>query len=335
MGSRVGRERVRGAFALLLALCGAGGADASVVVRDEGSASFEPAASVCVAAADRASLPDVLLVRLRSAAFPGAAEADAAIHVPKGFDVTRRPGLVVYFHGWQGCVRASLESEATTCGDGGDPRPGSGLAEQIDAAAVNAVLIAVELRVDRSTGEPGELAMPGGLRALLDEALGEQLSPRLGCPLLLDAIDRVEIIAHSGGYQAAASALRFGDVPAIAEVDLLDALYGGDETFARFVGEGLARYDPRAVGRRFVNLYTCCGGTLAPSRTLAEAVAGAAARSGWPRAVSFDDADAELERSALESPFVFKRVPQAHGDLPRAYVRSLVEAAGFAPIRRK
>lgn len=287
-----------------------------------------PGRSACEG--NRPPLPDVLTYSLREAAFPGSDGPDVAVHVPPGFDGTRKPGVVVYFHGWLGCAAAALGDDDTPCSEGGDPHRAGGLSAQVDAANVNALLLAVELRVDRSTGEPGRMAMPAGLRRLLRELFAEHLSGPLGCAIDVDELDRVVVIAHSGGYQAAASVLELGDVPQITEVDLLDALYGADEVFAAWLRDGLATFDPRFVGKRFVDLYTCCGGTLAQSRALAALGREAAARSEWGQALHDDDGEGDLERSDLTHAVVFKRVPREHSDLPRAYVKLLLEAAGFA-----
>jgi hypothetical protein len=255
------------------------------------------------------------------------------VHVPPGFDGTRRPGVVLYFHGWNGCADNALASSDMPCVDGGDPRPSADLAEQIDRAHVNALLVAVELRVDLPSGEPGQLAMPGGLRDLLRELFASRLNDRLGCALAVDALDRVVMIAHSGGYQAAASALLYGDVPQITEVDLLDALYGADDVFSRWVSDVV---DDPAARLRFVDLYTSAGGTRDRSRQLA-----ALARERLGRSESEDpgdgplyddDRERELPESALASPIVFQRVPHEHSSLPRAYVTLLLQGAGFAPI---
>jgi hypothetical protein len=45
-----------------------------------------------------------------------------------------------------------------------------------------------------------------------------------------------------------------------------------------------------------------------------------------------DDGDEDLSEEDLAHPLVFKRVPRDHSLLPRAYVRSLVESAGFARL---
>jgi hypothetical protein len=282
---------------------------------------------------DREPLPDTLTYSLRAGAFPGTDASDVAVHVPLGFDASRRPGVVVYFHGWQGCVVAALGEGDSLCADGGDPRRGAALAAQVDAARVNALLVAVELRVDLPTGEPGQLAMPGGLRGLLRELFAEHLADPLGCTLEVEGLDRVVVIAHSGGYQAAASVLQFGDVPEITEVDLLDALYGAEETFSAWIRHGVGLFDPRLRGpMRFIDLYTCCGGTVERSRAMASVARDAAAAAGWRQAVYDDDGVDDLDERALAHSIVFKRVPRAHPELPRAYVQVLLESAGFARI---
>ncbi|MBV9947155.1 MAG: hypothetical protein JOZ69_09930 [Myxococcales bacterium] len=315
---------------VLIAALGAGGPDASARDPGRGGRSPSRARSACEGA--RGPLAETLTFRLRSAAFPGAAEADVAAHVPAGFDGTRRPGAVLYFHGWLGCVRASLSSGETPCVEGGDARAGGELAAQLDAARVNALLVAIELRVDRASGEPGRMAMPGGLRMLLDELLREHLAGPLGCALEVDALDRVVVVAHSGGYQAAAAVLQFGDLPSIREVVLLDALYGAEPPFATWVERAIQGFDPRTPAPRFVDLYTCCGGTLERSRSLARAGQATAARAGWGGAVLYEDEAAELAPAELEHAIVIRRVPRPHGDLPGAYVRPILEKAGFPPL---
>jgi hypothetical protein len=297
------------------------------------AASHEPTKRASACAGARAPLPDALMLRLKSGAFPGGDHPDVAVHVPAGFDATRRPGLVVYFHGWQGCVGAALSADDVPCDDAALPRSGADLAHQIDAARVNAILVAIELRVDAPTGEPGQTAMPAGARDLLQELFADHLAGPLGCTVPIDALDRIVLVAHSGGYQALASVVARGDLPQVTEVDLLDALYGVPEVFLRWIADDVERFDPRqSAGLRFVDLYTCCGGTADRSLWMAGEVKSALARVGLEGAIRVDDRDGELDSPALASPVVFKRVPRPHGELPRAYMRALIEAAGFARI---
>jgi hypothetical protein len=281
----------------------------------------------------RPRLPDAVTFRLRNRAFAGSEHPDVAVHVPPGFDATRRPGLVLYFHGWQGCVEAALAPADVACADGGPMRPGSNLAAQVDSARINAVVVAIETRPEAQTGEPGELAMPGAPRDLLQELFTERLSEPIGCAIDVDRFDRVVVLAHSGGYQALASVLETGDLPRITEVILLDSLYGAESVFVRWAADDAARFDSRiGAGLRFVDLYTCCGGTVRASRSTAERFKEVFASQGIGEAVYDDDSDHAFDPAALRRAVVFKRVPDEHSDLPRVYVRPLLENAGFARL---
>jgi hypothetical protein len=278
------------------------------------------------------AVPRQLSLHLESGAFPGSAAPDVELHVPAGFDASRRPGVLLYVPGWMGCAAAALASQDTPCREGGDPRPAASIAAQVDAARVNAVVIAVELRADMPTGEPGQLSTPGMLRRLLKDVFAEGRDA-VGCSIDVEQIDRVVVVAHSGGYQAAAAAISAGDVPQIREVVLLDALYGAQEAFARWVRDaaaGFASSTPEASRLRWVDLYTCCAGTAEPSKALAHTLAPSLAAAGGE--VTLDDGTGDLEAPTLDRSVVFKRVPRPHAELPRTYLRAVVEAAGFARL---
>lgn len=292
----------------------------------------------------RTDLPETLVFDLQSGAFPGSGHPDVAVHVPRGFDATRRPGLLVYFHGWQGCVEAAMRAGDVSCHEGGDRQPGSAIASQIDQAGVNALAVAVELRPEMSTGEPGNLASPGAFHELLRELLTERLAPYLGCAVEVDALDRVVLVAHSGGYQAAASVLALGDVPEIREVVLLDALYGAQDIFLRWMRD--TADDDRNLAeprRRFVDIYTCCSGTAEASRAMAETARRGSSdvmlvvptlddRPALATPTLLDGGDCELDDAALTHRWLFERVARSHDALPRTYVTVIARAAGFAKL---
>lgn len=313
MASRRGAR----SLALVALLAAAAARDAT---SDGWRAGYDRLRSACEGA--RAPLPAVLSYELPAGAFPGSGHADVAVHVPPGFDAARRPGLVLYLHGWNGCVQSALADEDVPCTDGGAPRTAAQLAAQLDAARVNAVLVAIELRVDRSSGEPGQLAMPADVHALLRALFSERMADPLGCSVEVDALDPIVVISHSGGYQAAASMLKFGDLPHVREVVLLDSLYGAQDVFDDWLSH-------RADRARFVDLYTAGGGTLARSRAMARRTLD---DPELRDRVYDDDTDAPLDPAALAHPIVFKRVPLAHAELPRTYVRPLLEAVGFARL---
>lgn len=314
----------------LVAAANATDADARSAAR-RASRATSVRATACTGA--RLPIPPLIFARLRTAAFPEDPFPSVAVHVPPGFDAADHPGLVVYLHGWQGCVEAALGGTSTPCEDAGELRSPSNLAAQIDDARVNAVLVAFELRRNASTGEVGGLAVPGQGRAALRELFTEVLAAPLGCTLEVDSLDRIVLIAHSGGYQAAASLLAYGDLSAVREVVLLDSLYGAESVFARWIAADVDRFDLRLAARlRFVDLYTCCGGTAERSLEFARTTAEVLARAGLESSIRVDDASTELDPAMLDAPLVFKRVSRAHGELPRVYVEPVLRSAGFAPI---
>ncbi len=263
------------------------------------------------------------LLDLRSRAFADADGPAVAVHVPPGFDAGRGPGVILYFHGWNGCVRVALGDEDAPCVEDGPDRTASSLAAQLDEARVNALLVAIELRPDVASGDPGRLAEPGRVRGLLRELFVEHLALHLGRILDVDALGPTVVVAHSGGYQAAAATLALGGVR-VDDVVLLDALYGADDVFGSAVRGGVALLD----------LYTCCGGTDGHSRALAAALAATrdAGAQGADGAM-IDDGEADLDPTTLTHTVFFKRVPASHARLPQLYARAVFHALGEGPRR--
>jgi len=263
------------------------------------------------------------LLDLRSRAFADADGPAVAVHVPPALDAGRGPGVIIYFHGWNGCVRVALGDEDAPCVEDGPDRTASSLAAKLDEARVNAMLVAIELRPDVASGDPGRLAEPGRVRALLRELFVEHLALPLGRILDVDALGPTVVVAHSGGYQAAAATLALGGVR-VDDVVLLDALYGADDVFGSAVRSGVGLLD----------LYTCCGGTDGHSRALAAALATTREEGGAERADGemIDDGDADLDPTTLTHTVFFKRVPAAHAQLPQLYARVVFDRA-LADVR--
>jgi hypothetical protein len=269
--------------------------------------------------ADRSPRARTWLLDLRSRAFADADGPAVGVHVPPRFDAGRGPGVILYFHGWNGCVRVALGDEDAPCVEDGPDRAASSLAAQLDESGVNAMLVGIELRPDVASGDPGGLAEPGRVRALLRELFVEHLALPLGRTIDVDALGPTIVVAHSGGYQAAAATLALGGVR-VDDVVLLDALYGADDVFGSAVRGGV----------RLLDLYTCCGGTDGHSRALAAALA--PTRDGTARdakgdggeghrSALIDDGDADLDPTTLTHTVFFKRVPAAHARLPQLYAR--------------
>lgn len=287
----------------------------------------------CQGARDASAIAPVLFYNLTNAPFPGTAHPDVAVHVPVGFDGTRRPGLIVFFHGFDNCVANVMGSVDTPCTTGGAARDALHLVDQIDAAHVNAILVAVEIDFDQSTGNPGQLTTPGNFHALLHELFTDHLNAVIGCTLDVADLDRVVVSSHSGGYQAAAATIAHGQVPQLREIDLLDSLYGEIPTFDGWVQTNVKRFDPmRADELRWVDVYTSTGGTDANSRTMSASAATWLSGAGLSASYFDDDTTATLVPADYAHPVIFKHSALPHGDVPKYYVQELAQASGFAPL---
>lgn len=142
------------------------------------------------------------------------------------FDPAGSPLILVYLHGNQ----TQLER---------DVRDRQRVPEQLAKSGLNAVLLAPQLAFDAQDSSPGRFAEQDFFGEFLEEAF-MTLATWLendACASQLRAA-KILLVAYSGGYQAAANALRNGGVnEVIAGVVLLDALYGCEEYFADFMRE--------------------------------------------------------------------------------------------------
>ena len=279
------------------------------------------------------TLPSPLSFTLAHGAFPGSGHPDVAVHVPAGYDACAPQGAIVYFHGFHNCVLNAIGSTATECTSGAGARTAHHLVEQLDAAHVNALLIAVEVAYDEASGATGALASEGGLGDLLSELFDDHLGAMLGRPTSLADLDRVVLASHSGGYTAVARALDRGHVPGVREVMLFDSLYGEIPVYDGYTVDQLARFDPSSAGAlRFAVVYTDGGGTDANSRALGGRIETGLATLGHPEWLLFDDTTATLDAAAFEHPLLVKHSMLSHDGVVLYYFQRFVSAAGFAPL---
>ena len=151
-------------------------------------------------------------------------ERRVLLHIPGGFDPARPALIVVYFHG-QG---ATLER---------DVLGRQQVARQVIDSGLNAVLVAPQFALDAADSSSGNFWRPGRFARFLEEAAG-RLAHLAGDPRLTGVFRaaRVVLVAYSGGYQPAAYTLdRGGADHRMRGVILLDALYGHEDTFAKWI----------------------------------------------------------------------------------------------------
>ena len=165
--------------------------------------------------------------------------------------------FVVHFHGHNSSVeRATVAHQ---------------LREQLYDSKQNAILVVPELAVMTPDSAAGKLELPGAFTRMLDDVLTtlatREARNALGAsaPGAFAQTGRVCISAHSGGYHAAACAIRNGGAPSVHEVYLFDALYADTDVFRDWVIAGRGR--PMASRHKLVSYYTA-GSTEANTRRL-------------------------------------------------------------------
>ncbi len=296
---------------------------------DADTADASDASTSCPAPA----LDPVLPFQLTHAAYPGSGHPDVAVHVPPGFDPCNRPSLVLFFHGFENCVVNAVGSTDSVCTPGSPARVALHLAEQLDGAGVNAILVAPELTFDADTGNPGNLANPGEVRAMLSELLVDKLSPLLGVSLDVPDLDRIVVASHSGGYWATARTLAVGGIN-VDEVELFDSLYGQYSTYTDWTTSDVSLFDPSKLpARRFSMIWTSGGGTYTLSEQLETNVASALSSAGLDSLLFFQEATAPTPTDAeLAHPFVFKHSGLSHYGVPLYYFERVLAASDIASI---
>jgi len=249
---------------------------------------------------------DIVPLVLDHAPFPGTPDRpNAVVYVPDGYDASRSSGAIIFLHGWFNCATNVIKPTNSSCGAG--VRNAYNLANQLDDANKNALLIVPELAYDRASGDPGALATPGTFAAMLDEIATE---------LALPAPDYLVVASHSGGYRAAAAIARDA---AIDELWLLDSLYGETTTFDAFA---------QAAPARFADIYTVGGGTYANSQAMATRA------HGWVDATELTDDRGQklLTDDDFARTLVFKQSGLSHDNVPRYYVGRLIATSGLAEL---
>lgn len=146
------------------------------------------------------------------------------VSMPHRFSGYQTAYIVVFLHGNQ----STLER---------DVRDRQQVPDQLAASGLNAVLVAPQFAVDALDSSSGRFATPGFFNRFLLEAADKIGAWRHSHPLARKLKNaKVILVAYSGGYNAAADALRVGGAEKrIKGIILLDALYGQEQTFADFM----------------------------------------------------------------------------------------------------
>lgn len=252
---------------------------------------------------------------LEHAAFHHPGVPSVAVHAGPGFDPRAPLHLVVFLHGYNGCVTVLMAPGKARCAPRMAARDGWDLGRHHDAAGTGSLLIVPQLGFANRDSRPGAFGKAGGFRAFLEELLSETLAERLGGGRRLRDIASLTLVAHSAGYQAALAIAERGGVRGwLRAIVLLDALYSDTNRYARLLES------PSARGLRFVSLYLQRGAPRRENERLYRRL-----RSVFGNAVSDVDTD-DLERGVSQHRIVFGLGRPPHARLPEHHLASLVRA---------
>ena len=258
-----------------------------------------------------------MAAQLTHAAYRTVGSPSVIVHAPAGFDARAPLRLVVFLHGYNGCVSVLMGRGEVACKPGDRPREGWDLGRYHDAAHTNSLFVVPQLAYLKRDGRPGAFARPGGFRAFLEELLAGPLAPLLGGPRKLADVARIDLMAHSAGYQTALAIMEEGGLAAglLQSVVLFDALYAETPRFARYVAQHARQ------GLRFVVISLANGIPDRESRLLAAALR---AKLGKAQVIT-TDASGIAQTVALH-PIVIAQGKPPHRLVPAAHLAEVLAA---------
>jgi hypothetical protein len=259
-------------------------------------------------------------------AFPRQSWPGVVVVAPAGFHVEKPVRVVVWIRGLHNCATNVVRDQDGECTPDGGLRDSFQLAAQLQVSSRNALLIVPELDYDSDNDDPGTLATPEGLNALLTETLNN-LKPWLG-HIALGDLAPVVVAAHSAGWSSQTAILQAAGTP-VDEVWQFDSFFDGIQPVVDWIQLNPDDFVGQPPTRRLVNIYTDL--TESDSQNLAQTAA-----VDWlpdSGAVLDDRTTADIPDDALRLGLVFKASALGHNDVPRVWFRRLLLTSPTLPSR--
>ena len=179
------------------------------------------------------------------------------VYLPSAFDPSaKKLRLVVMFHGFKNCIDSYVSDGGRICTPGGEQRTGYDVPAQVERSGTGAIVVVPQLAFDTTSSDPGKIGKIGGLKRFVKELVEEALVPAIGAHAY-DDVERIMLIASSGGYQGLLPALANGRVEKIRDVYLLDAFYVDTSALTAFLRERPEAFRPDAPDPRHFGLVFC------------------------------------------------------------------------------
>lgn len=224
--------------------------------------------------------------------------------------IVQRPSLwseevdvVLYLHGYSGCIEVLAATGPASCLPRGRATQGWGLLDAHREAGGASWLVMPQLAFRARDGSPGAWRRRGEASRFVAEVVARIASD---AGRSAPRVRSVLVAAHSAAFETTMAIVRSGEVESLRSVVLFDALYVGGPTFERWVLE--------RPERSLVTLYT--GGTTAlRNAELARSL----------RRTAAERLDVEPEPFVVRpGRVVVARARSSHQDVPRRFLATVL-----------
>jgi hypothetical protein len=263
------------------------------------------AALWCIAAPLRAEDVVVRLDHLANAPYAPVEGAPQVI-VQRPSATAREVDIVLYLHGYDGCIEVLAASSPAPCRPGESSRQGWDLLRTHREAQTATWFVLVQLAFSSRNGRPGRFAREGQVARFLEEVVARVAETRGEAA---PSVRSVTLAAHSAAFETSLAVVRQGGLGArLQTVLLLDAMYSGGPAFLYWAAE--------APSHTLVALATPAG---TPARR-AEALRS----STRPLRTRVITGDAEQLARVHRGSIAFLTVPGPHREVPGRYLATLL-----------
>lgn len=292
-----------------------------------------PAASPAPAPAPPPPVAHSFSLTLPSGNQNGFAKPNLWAYVPAAYRADKPLRLIVLFHGFNSCIEALVADAGVPCKSWDAPRAALDLPAQIDRSGTSAVVLVPQLAFDDKIGDPGVLDSGPALEKLAREALEGPLADVVG-PRKPEDVERVAMIAISGGYQALYAALgpeghgAFGD--RVRDVLLLDAYYAEEGAVDAWMTRYLSDFSSTAQHPRHLSVvYSWLESTRVYSQAFAARAGVALQHEGLSASILHRDVAHEPTVEEFAQPVSFLFSSKEHDDIPKTDIARAISGFGL------
>jgi len=233
-------------------------------------------------------------------------EGAPQVIVQRPSEPSERVDVVLYLHGYEGCIEVLASREPRPCRAGMLPLAGWDLLGAHRESETTTWFVLVQLAFMERSGRPGTFMREGQAARFIEEVLARVAQERREARSTLRSLT---LAAHSAAFETTIAVLRYGGLGArLTGVLLLDAMYSGGPVFLRWARDGATN--------TLVALATPGGTTAARAQALRPSAERARSR------VIFGDGRRIADITPGSIALLTVRGP--HRDVPRPYLPELL-----------